>query len=102
MTPLGEADRATSHPQGADAPDPETTATVTRIAEGVLRRDDPPSDQDLFDLGATSLAFVRIIAEVNERFGIALTGAELGDVASIDRIAVVVRSAVDTAVTGAV
>ncbi|MEW2441164.1 non-ribosomal peptide synthetase [Micromonospora marina] len=58
-------------PAGDDA-----VSGVKAIADEVLRRD-VPVDGDLFDLGATSLALTRIVAMVNDRFGIALTGAEM-------------------------
>ncbi|UFN92170.1 non-ribosomal peptide synthetase [Micromonospora aurantiaca] len=60
-----------AEPAGDDA-----VSGVKAIADEVLRRD-VPVDGDLFDLGATSLALTRIVAMVNDRFGIALTGAEM-------------------------
>jgi hypothetical protein len=59
---------------------------VGRIVADVLGRPVTALDDDLFDLGVTSLAFVRIITSVNQRFGLALTGAEL-DRASIRALA---------------
>jgi len=77
MTPQGKTDR--------DALLQETGSTrvIQRIAEAVLERDNVPPRADLFDLGATSLALTRIIAQVNERYGLALTGRELEEDASV-------------------
>jgi acyl carrier protein len=50
----------------------------------VLDRDVDPAI-DVFDQGATSLAFIRIVAEVSERYGITVDVAELEE-ASIDRL----------------
>ncbi|CCH31882.1 non-ribosomal peptide synthetase [Actinosynnema sp. NPDC047251] len=57
------------------AADPTATA-VKAIVDEVLVRD-VPVDGDLFDHGATSLSLARVIAMVNNRFDLALTGAEL-------------------------
>jgi amino acid adenylation domain-containing protein len=65
---------------------------VSRAVAEVMRRE-VPVDADLFDLGATSLAFVRIVATVNERFGVALTGGELGDTASVTTLTGAINSA---------
>lgn len=65
---------------------------IAEIVEEVLGRRVAP-DQDLFDQGATSLAFVRIVALVNQRYDTALTGSELGDLASVDTLAAAVRTA---------
>lgn len=105
LTPQGKTDRdalrrllddepATGLP--AEPPDsgpgaPAVTA-VTAIVHEVLRGPRPPAaDVDLFDIGATSLAFVRIIAQVNQRFGLRLTGAELGGEATVARLAACVE-----------
>jgi acyl carrier protein len=64
---------------------------VTGIVEEVLQGREIRPDVDLFDQGATSLAFVRIIASVNERFGTSLTGSELVDGATVDNLVTVVE-----------
>lgn len=101
MTPHGKADRAALRRDGENAArparDPRIEQEVARIARDVLRSGPVPADRDLFDLGATSLAFIRIIAEVNEQFGIRLTGAELDEVASVDRLAAAAQAALETA-----
>ncbi|MER7168821.1 non-ribosomal peptide synthetase [Micromonospora sp. NPDC000207] len=66
------------------------TAVVKGVVDEVLRRD-VPVDGDLFDHGATSLALTRIVATVNDRFDVALTGAEL-DEPTITCLARVIRT----------
>ncbi|RSM99125.1 thioester reductase [Nonomuraea sp. WAC 01424] len=80
MTPQGKADRAAL---ARSAQASSAAKVVQRIAEDVLERDEVPPRVDLFDLGATSLAMTRIIAQVNERFGLELTGRELEEEASV-------------------
>jgi len=64
---------------------------VTGIVDEVLQGREIRPDVDLFDQGVTSLAFVRIIASVNERFGTSLTGSELVDGATVDNLVTVVE-----------
>lgn len=54
----------------------------------VLDRD-VDSSVDLFDQGATSLAFIRIVAKVNERYSITLDVTELEE-ASADMLSALV------------
>jgi acyl-CoA synthetase (AMP-forming)/AMP-acid ligase II/acyl carrier protein len=68
----------------------DVLAEVGELVGTVLGRSSVDPDIDLFDLGATSLAFIRIIAEVNRRFGTELNGSELG-VATLRRIAACVK-----------
>ncbi|MEV4395829.1 amino acid adenylation domain-containing protein [Nonomuraea sp. NPDC049607] len=84
MTPQGKADRAAL---ARSAQASSAAKVVQRIAEDVLERDEVPPQVDLFDLGATSLAMTRIIAQVNERFGLELTGRELEEEASVAALA---------------
>ncbi|MGW0803342.1 amino acid adenylation domain-containing protein [Nonomuraea sp. NPDC002799] len=84
MTPQGKADRAAL---ARSAQASSAAKVVQRIAEDVLERDEVPPQVDLFDLGATSLAMTRIIAQVNERFGLELTGRELEEGASVANLA---------------
>ncbi|WP_420891098.1 phosphopantetheine-binding protein [Micromonospora aurantiaca] len=69
-------DRLAEPAEQAEPAGDDAVSGVKAIADEVLRRD-VPVDGDLFDLGATSLALTRIVAMVNDRFGIALTGAEM-------------------------
>lgn len=58
--------------------------TIRDIVHAVLEREFDPS-VDVFDQGATSLAFLRIVAEVNERYDITMDVAELEE-ASADTL----------------
>ena len=62
--------------------------TIGDITRAALERDVDPS-VDMFDQGATSLAFIRIVAEVNERYGITVDVAELEE-ASVDEMSALV------------
>lgn len=62
--------------------------TIGDITRAVLERDVDPS-VDMFDQGATSLAFIRIVAEVNERYDITVDVAELEE-ASVDEMSALV------------
>ncbi|WP_432250899.1 acyl carrier protein [Streptomyces sanyensis] len=57
------------------------------VAEILAHPAPPGPHTDLFQAGATSLAFVRVLARVNEHFGVRLTGAELDGEATIARLA---------------
>jgi acyl carrier protein len=74
---------------------------IGTIAATILGRDRIWPDVDLFDQGATSLAYVRIIAEINERYQLSLNGSEVDGVATIERLALVVATALPSAVTSA-
>jgi acyl carrier protein len=54
--------------------------TVLGVAREILARPALGPDDDLFDHGATSLSFVRILAEMNRRYGVVIAPAELTDV----------------------
>jgi len=99
LTPHGKVDRhavdaaAGQPPAPAGAAGDPIQAAVLEIAREVLELAAPLDPAaDLFDLGATSLAFVRLVAEVNQRFGVSLTGAELGDAATLAALAACVRA----------
>jgi len=64
------------------------------ITRTVLERDVDPA-VDVFDQGATSLAFIRIVAEVNERYGITVDVAELEE-ASVDELSALVAQQVNS------
>jgi len=61
---------------------------VNEITRTVLERDVDPSI-DLFDQGTTSLAFIRIVAQLNERYDITVDVAELEE-ASVDQLSALV------------
>ncbi|MBI3688111.1 MAG: acyl carrier protein [Actinobacteria bacterium] len=51
--------------------------TVLAIVREVLGRPGLTADQDFFDVGATSLAFVRVLAEVHRQMGVMVHPADL-------------------------
>jgi len=63
--------------------------TVEQAVRTVLERDVDPA-LDVFDQGATSLAFIRIVALVNEEYGIEVDVAELEE-ASVEALAALVK-----------
>jgi acyl carrier protein len=68
----------TETPSPVDLGNTEAIAwTVLGIAREVLDRPALESDTDFFDVGATSLTFVRILAEVNRRLSVPVHPAEL-------------------------
>lgn len=71
---------------------------ISEIVASVLLRDHVRPDADLFDQGATSLAYMRIVAEINERYALSLNGSEVDGVATIERLAQVVAAAALTPV----
>jgi acyl carrier protein len=75
----------------AVAPEPGAAASgfeaaVLEIVRDVLGHSDVPAEDDVFDHGATSLSFVRILAQVHQRFGVMVRAADL-EVASARGIA---------------
>lgn len=66
---------------------------IGAIVASVLQRDHVRPDVDLFDQGTTSLAYVRIISEINQRYGLSLNGSEVDGVATVERLAKVVAGA---------
>ncbi|HET9896845.1 MAG TPA: acyl carrier protein [Streptosporangiaceae bacterium] len=73
---------------------------ISAIVRSVLRRDHVYPNVDLFDQGATSLAYVRIITEINQRYQLALNGSEVDGVATIERLAQVVAGTTPSVVPG--
>ncbi|MFJ1654164.1 amino acid adenylation domain-containing protein [Streptomyces sp. NPDC088337] len=69
--------QAPAGPAGAGAELTPTQQQVDAIVTEVLARPGIGLDDDLFEHGATSLAFMRVIASVNRRWKLSLTGAEL-------------------------
>lgn len=80
------------------SPDVSATAirrSVTEIVSTVLEGGGIDPAVDLFDQGVTSLAFIRIVAQLNEKYDITLDVAALEE-ASIDTLSALV----DTQTTG--
>lgn len=67
--------------------------SVSDIARVMLDRPNVDPAVDLFDQGATSLAFIRMLAKMNEMYGITVDVAALEE-ASIDSLAALVHSQV--------
>ncbi|MFJ1561520.1 acyl carrier protein [Streptomyces mirabilis] len=63
--------------------------SVKEAVAQVLEREGVDPAVDLFDQGVTSLAFIRIVAQLNEKYGVKLDVTELED-ASIDSLAALV------------
>lgn len=61
--------------------------TVLRIARQTLDRPQTGLDDDLFDAGATSLSFVRVLAQIQQELGVMVHVAALGGVATPRRLA---------------
>jgi acyl carrier protein len=70
-----------------------TESEILRIATEVLHDTGIEPADDLFDRGVTSLAFLHILVTIRDRFGVSLTGAELGDEASVAQLARAVNAA---------
>ncbi|GGB95731.1 amino acid adenylation domain-containing protein [Pseudoduganella buxea] len=71
-----------------------TTQVVAEISAAMMGEQGLSWDIDLFDQGATSLSLSRIILELNARYALQLTGAELDGDCSIINIASTVNRAV--------
>lgn len=71
-------------PPSADVPVTDVREMITNIVHAELDREVDPS-VDMFDQGVTSLAFIRIVAQVNEKYDIAMDVAELEE-ASVDTL----------------
>lgn len=70
---------------------PAIERRVARIWEDVLQISGFGLHDDCFDLGTTSLGLVRIIARINEEFGVSLNGSELDDAPTVAAFARCVR-----------
>jgi acyl carrier protein len=68
---------------------PAVRQAIEAIVRTVLERDDIDPTADLFDQGATSLAFTRILAQVNEKYDIAVDVATLTE-ASVEQLSALV------------
>lgn len=72
-----------SAPPSAGVP-VDVQETIIDIVRTHLDREVDPSI-DVFDQGVTSLSFLRIVTQINEKYGITLDVAEL-DEASVDTL----------------
>jgi|GEM_PF-5313210 len=82
---------ASPHPVSRNVgDDPESASTVEEVAElvrEILDRPDLPADADIFDHGATSLSFVRILAQIRQRYGVSIDVTELDGEAAATTLA---------------
>ncbi|WP_202516832.1 acyl carrier protein [Streptomyces sp. SID685] len=67
--------------------------SVETVVTQVLQHDGVDPDVDLFDQGVTSLAFIRIVAQLNEQYDVKLDVAELEE-ASINSLSALVGAQV--------
>jgi amino acid adenylation domain-containing protein len=65
----------------------ELQAKVYGIVTQILNADSVGKDDDFFDLGGTSLALLRVIAKINEQFGVKINMSMLANGASITTLA---------------
>jgi acyl carrier protein len=73
----------------------EVTQEITQIVRAVLERDEIDPAVDLFEQGATSLAFIRIVSQLNERYDITADVASLEE-ASIEAVAELISAQIQT------
>lgn len=71
----------------ADAIESELKA----VAGPLLGRDEVNAERDLFDQGATSLSFVRLLVEAKRRFAITVNPVALGGDASLRNLATTIH-----------
>ncbi len=72
---------------------PDVRRTVHEIVTTMLGRDVDPA-VDVFDQGATSLAFIRAVARISERYDVAVDVGELEE-ASVDALSELVAQHLD-------
>ncbi|HEX4954740.1 MAG TPA: amino acid adenylation domain-containing protein [Thermoanaerobaculia bacterium] len=104
LTAHGKVDRralaalaGTAPPSAPGGPIGSTERTLLGLAAEVLRLPGLSPHDDLFDHGATSMAFVRLLRLTNDAFGVSLNGSELGDQATVARLAACVEAQLATA-----
>ncbi|MGC5015668.1 acyl carrier protein [Streptosporangium sp. DT93] len=71
-------------PLRAGVPVTDVRETIMDIMRTHLDREIDPS-VDVFDQGVTSLTFIRVVAQINEKYDIAMDVAELEE-ASVDAL----------------
>jgi acyl carrier protein len=64
-----------------------TPEAVLGIVRNVLNRPDIRLDDDVFDHGATSLAFVRVLAQIRQEFHVMVHAPALGGIATSRNLA---------------
>lgn len=76
---------------------PDIKPAIHAIVRTVLERDVDPA-VDVFDQGATSLAFIRAVAQISEEYGITVDVSELEE-ASVDALSELVAKQLYTTTT---
>ena len=69
----------------------QMVAAITQIVREVLGKPGIGADDDVFDHGATSLSFVRILAQIHQVFGVPVHPADLGGWATARTLAAAAR-----------
>lgn len=70
---------------------PGIRQSISEIVRTLTEREDLEPIVDLFDQGVTSLAFIRVVAYINEKYAIELDVAELEE-ASVDSLSALVAA----------
>jgi hypothetical protein len=70
------------------APMTDTETAVAGIWEEIMQGERAGLHDGFFTIGGTSLALMRILARVNEHFGVSLDGTEIGNDVTIARLSV--------------
>jgi len=92
---MNDMTKSDGQPREAGQGQPQgTTQAVAEISAAMLGDQSLSWDIDLFDQGATSLSLSRIILELNARYSLRLTGAELNGDCTIINIAGTVNRAI--------
>jgi amino acid adenylation domain-containing protein len=97
LTPSGKIARQALGQQESAPPDKSlksassTEDIITELVSEIVSDGCIGADEDLFDHGITSVAFMRILIEINLRFDVQVTGAEL-DEATIGKLVSCVES----------
>lgn len=87
---MGHNDTATTAARISNA---DIESELCDIAGPLLGKSEVSLERDLFDQGATSLSFVRLLVEVKRRFGVVVNPVALDGDASLERLAKAIRNA---------
>jgi amino acid adenylation domain-containing protein len=93
---LGQSSAPASEQTPEAAPSDGLTTTeraILEIVEEALQRRGIGLHDDLFDVGGTSMTLIRVLRRANQRFDVALNGSELGEEATVARLAQCVDAA---------
>jgi acyl carrier protein len=85
--------------EGTDASGAPVDAVLALVRE-VLENDAVQADDDIFDFGATSLSFVRVLARIRRDLGLSVHPADLDGTASATNLAKAARISTDDSTGG--